>query len=128
MRIAAMILGILGGLTGLVAATFALSLGGINSAVGGTADTTSTMSGLGAAAFAFSVLALVGAGLAMAKPRLSALLLLIAGLGTLISVSWFAIFPTPLELIASLLAFLGRGRRGVPVIATVPASSDQVVQ
>ncbi len=44
----------------------------------------------------------------MGKPRAGALLLLIAGLGFLVSVSWFAIITAPLFLFAALLAFMGR--------------------
>jgi hypothetical protein len=108
MRIGALVLGIVGGIFGIVAALLALSIGGIGSAVG--AQGAGTVLGLAWWAFGFCLLGFVGAGIAMAKPGLSALLLLIASVGFLISVSWFALITAPLFLIASLLAFAGRGR------------------
>ncbi len=114
MRGTAMVLGILGGLCGLLMALLTIGGGLLNAGVGGQADTTATLGGFGAAGLAFSVLAFIGAGLTLTKPRAAAVLLLIAGVGTLVSLSAFAILATPLLLIAALLAFLGR--RPAPVL------------
>lgn len=106
MRIAALILGVVGGIFGIIAALLALSIGGIGSAVG--QEGAGMIVGLGWSAFLFCLLGFLGAGLAMGKPRLGALLLAVSGFGFLVSVSWFAIITAPLFLIASLLAFFGR--------------------
>ena len=113
MRIAALIIGIIAGLFGILSAVLALAVGGI----GGS----STVVGLGWSALAFCILGFLGAGLAMGKPRLGALILLIAAVGVLISVSWFAVIATPLFLIAATLAFFGR--RGEPERITIQTSS-----
>lgn len=117
MRVTALVLGILGGLAGLVMSILALGMGGLNAAAGGAADTSTGLAGLGALGFVFSVVAFVGAGLSMSKPRAGALLLLVAGIGTLVSIGLFALFATPLELIGALLAFLGRAPRVKPAPA-----------
>jgi hypothetical protein len=109
MKIAAMVLGLIGGVIGLVAAGFALAVGGIGSVVG--AQGAHTVVGSGWAALALSVLGIVGAALALARPRFAAVLMIIAALGGLISVSWAYIVAFPLLLIGGLLAFFGRGSR-----------------
>ncbi len=63
---------------------------------------------LGWSALAFSLVGLVGAALALAKPRAAAAIMLVAGIAVAISVSLFAVIATPLFLVAALLAFLGR--------------------
>ena len=111
MRVGALVLGVVGGIFGLIAALLALGIGGAGSAFG--TQGSGTVVGLGFSAIAFSLLGLLGAGLAMAKPRFAATLLLVSAIGFLISVSWFALITTPLFLLAGLLAFLGRGRTAV---------------
>jgi hypothetical protein len=109
MRVAALVLGVIGGVFGIFASIFALGVGGLGSAVG--SQGASTVIGLGWSAMFFCLLGFLGSGLAMAKPKAAALLLLISALGFIVSVSAFAVVTGPLFLIASLLAFLGRGPR-----------------
>jgi hypothetical protein len=104
-RVAALVLGIVGGVLGLLSAVFALGIGGIGSVAG--TQGAGTVIGLGWSAMGFAFLGFLGAGLAMGKPRLGGTLLLIAGIGFLISIS-FAVLATPLFLIAALMAFMGR--------------------
>jgi hypothetical protein len=99
MRMAAMVLGIVGGIFGLFSAVLALGIGGIGQNVGSEGAGLTTT--LGALAFVWSLLALLGAGLALNKPRLAAGLLLVAGIATIISISFFAILAAPLELLAA---------------------------
>ncbi len=106
MRIAALILGVVGGIFGLIAALLALEIGGIGAAVG--SQGAGLTIDLGWSAFGFCLLGFLGAGLTMGKPPAGALLLLIAGLGFLVSVSWFVLITAPLFLFAALLAFMGR--------------------
>lgn len=106
MRIAALILGVIGGLFGILAALLALGIGGIGSATG--QQGAGTIVNLGWSAFLFCLLGFLGSGLAMGKPRLGAGLLAVSGLGFLVSVSWFALITTPLFLMAAMLAFFGR--------------------
>ncbi len=114
MRVAALVLGIIGGVFGIFASVFALGVGGLGSAFG--TQGANTIVGLGWSAMFFCLLGFLGSGLSMAKPRAAALLLLVSGLGFIVSVSAFAIVTGPLFLIAALLAFLGRTpRRAQPV-------------
>lgn len=71
MRIAALILGLIGGVIGLFAAGLALGIGAIGGATG--AQGSGTVVGLGWAALALSVVGIVGGALALAKPRAAAL-------------------------------------------------------
>ncbi|MCM8748133.1 hypothetical protein NET02_03155 [Thermomicrobiaceae bacterium CFH 74404] len=114
MRIAALILGIVGGVLGIVAGIFAMTVGGIGAAFA--AEGAGTVTWLGFAAILLGVLGIAGGGVALRYPRASALMQLIAGLGGFIAVSLFWI-PAGLCLLAgALLAFLGR-RPASPVAA-----------
>jgi hypothetical protein len=117
MRVSAMVLGIIGGILGLIGALLGLSLAGANAALGGQADATAWGGGASTLALVSSVAAFIGAGLTTTKPRAAATLLLLASIGTLLGLGLFAILATPLQLIASLLAFPGRAPRvrAVPV-------------
>lgn len=106
MRVAALVLGIIGGVLGLLAALFALSIGGIGAAL--QSEGASSVVSLGWSALLFCFLGFLGSGFALSKPRFSSLVLLVSGIGFLISISWFAVITTPLFLMASLFAFLGR--------------------
>jgi hypothetical protein len=109
MKIASLILGIIGGIIGLFAAGFALGIGAIGTATG--AQGSDTVTGLGWAALALSVVGIVGGALALAKPRLAAVLMLIAGIGGFIAISLAYVVSGPLLIIGALLAFLGRAKR-----------------
>jgi hypothetical protein len=112
MRITALILGIIGGLAGLVAALLAVTVGGIGSAVG--AQDAGMVGGLGIFALVLAIVGLAGAGLALSKPRLSAGLLLASGLLGFLAVSLFWLFAGLLLIPASAFAFFGRAK-GAPV-------------
>jgi hypothetical protein len=106
MRTGAIVLGIVAGLAGLVSAVLALMVGGIGAAV--EAEGASQVIGLGWSALGFSLLGLFGAAMSIAKPRLAALVMAVAGIAVAISISLFAVIATPLFLVGALLAFLGR--------------------
>jgi hypothetical protein len=109
MRTGALVLGIIAGLAGIISAVLALFVGGVGGAF--EAEGAGTVVGLGWSALFFSLLGLVGAALSLAKARLAAAIMLVAGVAIAISVSLFAVIATPLFLIAALLAFLGRHKR-----------------
>jgi hypothetical protein len=106
MRIAALILGIIGGVFGLLNALLALGWGGLGRALG--TQGANQVVGLGWMAFIFAFLGTVGAGITLAKPRLGALMLLIAAIGMSIPISGYAVVAGAMFLIAALLAFMGR--------------------
>ena len=105
MKIASLILGIIGGIAGLIGATLALGVGGLGSAFD--ASGASEVVGLGWSAFLFAILAIVGAALAIAKPKISGWMQLIACIGGLISISAFWAPSAILLLISSILALVG---------------------
>jgi len=112
MRTAALVLGIIGGVLGIIAAILAITIGGVGQAVG--AQHAGEVTGLGFLAFAAAVVGIVGGALALSKARVAALLMLIAGVVGFIAVSAFWLLSGPLLLIGALLAFLGRAPKAIP--------------
>ncbi len=105
MKIASLVLGILGGIAGLIAATLALGVGGLGAAFD--AEGASTVIGLGWSAFLFALIAIVGGAIAIAKPKVSGWMQLIACIGGLISISAFWTVSFILLLMGSIFAFVG---------------------
>jgi len=105
MRIASLILGIIGGLAGIVGAVFALFTGGVAGAFG--VEGSSTVVGLGFSAMFFSLLGLVGGALALSKPKAAGVMMIISAIGGLISISMGYIIAFPLLLVAGILALFG---------------------
>ncbi len=120
MRIAALVLGVIGGIIGLFGAGAAIAIGGVGAAVG--AQNAGTAIGGGWAALALSVLGIVGAALAMAKPKLAGWLMLIAAIGGFISVFLAYIVAGPLLVIGGLLALFAK--KSHPVTAQVAGPAN----
>lgn len=106
MRIAALVLGIIGGIIGLFAGGAALAIGGLGSAAG--AEGAGTVVGGGMGALLLSVLGIVGGALAMAKPRLGGALMLVAAIGGFIAVSLAYLVAGPLLLVGGLLGVFAK--------------------
>ena len=124
MRVAAMVLGLIGGVIGLFAGGFAIVVGGIGTAT--QSDRAGTVVVLGFIALGLAVVGIVGGALAQAKPRVAAVLMLVAGIAGFIAVSLFWIVAGLLLLIGAVLAFLVRAPKSAaapPVPATSPAVS-----
>lgn len=85
MRIASLILGILGGLFGLGGAILVFFTGGVAGAF--SAEGADTMVSLGLAAIPFAILGIIGGSLAMSKPKIAGWLMLISAVGGTISIS-----------------------------------------
>jgi hypothetical protein len=80
---------------------------------------------LGFIALGLAIVGIVGGALAQAKPRVAALLMLIAGIGGFIAVSAFWIVSGLLLIIGAVLAFLGRAPR-TALPSSVSATPPQV--
>ncbi len=92
MRIAALVLGVVGAVFGLIAAVLALGIGGVGSAFN--AQRAGTVVNLGLGAIGFAVLGLIGGSVAIAKPRAAAALLSIAADQRTAARRWlFDLFP-----------------------------------
>ena len=104
MRTTALIMAIIGGVFGVIMALLALAVGGI-------ADD-STVKALAAAAFAFSIIGMIGGGITGTRAGWGASLLLVAGIGIIVSISYFGILPGIFFLLGSLSpSSLGVARR-----------------
>ncbi len=109
MKIAALILGIIGGIAGLFGAIFALGIGGIGTAVG--AEGATSMAGSGLAALALSLLGIVGGSMAIAKPKAAGIMMLIAAVGGLIAVFVAYIVAFPLLLTGGIMGLVGAKKK-----------------
>jgi hypothetical protein len=104
MRTGALVLGVLGGIFGIMSAALAFIIGGLGDFFD--AEGAETVVRLGWSALFFCLVGLVGAGLAIVRPLVAAVLMLISAIGVTISISLFAIIAAPLFLVGALLAFL----------------------
>lgn len=116
MRIAALILGILGGLFGLGGAVFALGVGGVASAL--QMDQGKAVVGLGFAAIPLAILGVVGGALALARPKLAGVLMLVSAVGGTIAISAGYVIAAPLLAVGGLLALFSRDAGKAPGQAT----------
>ena len=105
MKIAALILGILGGIAGIVGSILVLVLGGIGSAIGG--EGAGTVATLGWVALLLSLVGIVGGSLALAKPKIAGIIMLLMGIGGLICISLGYVVAGPLLIIGGILALVG---------------------
>ncbi|QQE78081.1 DUF4064 domain-containing protein [Alicyclobacillus sp. SO9] len=103
MKVASMVLGIVGSVFGIIAAIMAMIAGGIGGAFG--ASGASTVTGLGWGALAASVVGLIGSILVSGKPKAAAVLMLIGGIAGIIFVSYFYILPGILLIIPGIMSF-----------------------
>ncbi len=127
MRVTALVLGILGGIGGILGALSAMKGPLVAAGFSGQSNVTTGIALIAIFSFIFCVAGFAGAGFALAKPRLAALLLLIAAIGLILSLSVFAIFATPLFLLAALFAFLGRRpkkKAGADDVGATPVASQ----
>ena len=94
------VLGLIGGIFGFGGALFAIFFGAVDEAVSGG---TSEVTGLGWGAFLFSILAIVGAIVVKINPKIGGTLMLISGIGGIISISMFYVLATVFLVIAGLM-------------------------
>jgi hypothetical protein len=104
MKWAAAILGILGGVAGAIGAVVAIVVGGIGSAFG--AEGAESISALGIAALVLAIAGTVGGAIAVPKPKIAAVLMLISGIGGIIAVFAAYVFGGALLIIGGVLALL----------------------
>jgi hypothetical protein len=115
MRIAALVLGVLGAIGGFIGALIAFFFAGVVEVVdeisGAEKGVGEEIAILGLVAFAASVGGLVGGSIAIAKPKVAAVLMLVAAIVGVLSISVAFVPAAILLLIAALLAFLGRAEK-----------------
>lgn len=108
MRIAALALGVLGAAAGFIAAVYVVFIGGFGASIGAEGGERIFAQGLGAVGA--SAAGLVGAVLAMPKPKASAIIMGVSAIAGVIFVAAAFVPGTILLLLAALFAFLGRKR------------------
>lgn len=106
MRVAALVLGIIGGIIGLFASGVALFVGGLGAAL--QSQGANQIISLGWAALLLSIIGIIGGAIAMAAPKFGGGMMLVAGVGGFISVSLAYIVAGPLLIIGGLLAVFAK--------------------
>lgn len=106
MRIAGLIVGVLGSVAGFIGALLALLVGGLGGALD--VEGAGTVTGLSFVAIGASIVGLVGAVLSMVKPRLAASMMLASAIVGVVAVFVAYILATVLLLIGAALTFFGR--------------------
>ena len=109
MRLAGLIIGLLGAAAGFVGAVLAIAFGGLGQALD--AEGAGMVTSLGFLALGASIVGLVGAALSMGKPRLAASLMFVSAFVGTVAVSYAYVFAALLLVIGAGLTFLGRHRR-----------------
>ena len=109
MRVGALVVGILGSIGAFIGASCVVAGGAVLDAFG--EEEGAEIAGQGFLGFGASVLGLVGAAIAIAKPRTASVLMLVAAVVGLIVNGGFFIPGAILLGIGSLLAFLGRNEK-----------------
>ena len=107
-RTTELVLGIIGALGGFGGAFFALFIGEVDKAVSGG---NSGLSGLGASAFIFSIIAFVGAIMVKFKPKFGGWLLIICAVALIISISLFGVVPALFLLGAGLMGVIRKEKK-----------------
>lgn len=106
MRLAALILGILGGIVGILGGGAATLIGGVGQVL--EAEGASTVVGLGMAAIPTAILGIVGGAMAMARPKAAGIMMLISAGAGVIFVS-AAYYIAAIMLVAGgILALVGQ--------------------
>ncbi len=108
LRIAATILGVIGGIAGGIGATVAIVMGGISTAFGDIEG--ASITDLGYVALGLSILGVVGGAISIPKPRAAGVFMLVSGIGGAIAVSLAYAFGGALLVVGGILAFLGTPR------------------
>ena len=124
MKIAAMILGILGGIAGLGSAVIVLFLGGLGGALG--ANGADSISSMGVAAIPFSILGIVGGAMASTKSKAAALMMGLSAVGGTIVISMAYIIAGPLLLVGCILAYLSSREEKVQLKTAVDLLAENI--
>ncbi|MUG68849.1 DUF4064 domain-containing protein [Paenibacillus campinasensis] len=99
-------MGLIAGIFGIIASIIALFIGGVDAAF--SADGTSSITGLAISAMLFSILGIVGAAMAKAKPKVAGILMVVSGVAGLISISMFYILSAVLFVIGGFMGILSK--------------------
>jgi len=105
-QIAALILGILGGLFGIGSALGVMGLAGLGGALGVAGS--EGIAGRGVIALLFSILGLIGAGIVGNNPKISGILMLVSAIVGFLIIFPFYILASALFLAGGILALISK--------------------
>lgn len=108
MRNTARILGIAGGIVGIISALVVLLVGGAGEAIG--LPGAGFVTGLGWLSLVGSVVGIVGGAIAMTRPIVAAVLMLIGAILGFIGISWIFVLAGLLLIAGAVVAYMGRDR------------------
>ncbi|MBX6353726.1 MAG: DUF4064 domain-containing protein [Thermoflavifilum sp.] len=104
-----LVLGLIGGIIGFFMSLFAQFFGAVDKALNGSSE----VSHLGVAAMLLSLLGIVGSIVVRFRAKLGGIIMLVAGVGVVISISLFGILPGLLLAIAGLLGLFRKPNRTI---------------
>lgn len=104
-----LVMGIIGGVFGILASIFAMTVGGLGSAFG--AEGGDQIIGLGFAAMLFSILGIIAGAIAKSKRKLAGWLLLISGIAGFICISMFFTISGILFIVAGLMGVFSKNEK-----------------
>lgn len=99
MKLASLILGLLGGLFGIVAAFLSLFAGGVT----GAENSAIAMAYL---SIPISLVGLIGGAMAFAKPKAAGIMMLIAGVGGFVTITVAYLLAGPLLIVGAIMALV----------------------
>lgn len=110
MKIASLILGILGGIAGIFGAILGVFIGGVGGAIGTEGSSVVVIGGF--LAIFLSIIGIIGGAMAMAKPHMSGIMMSIAAVGGLIAISAGYIVAFPLLITGGIISFVVSKKEG----------------
>ncbi|WP_411552178.1 DUF4064 domain-containing protein [Paenibacillus lautus] len=99
-------MGLIAGIFGIIASIIALFIGGVDAAFSDSGS--SSITGLAISAMLFSILGIIGAAMAKAKPKVAGVIMLVSGIAGFISISMFYILSGVLFIIGGFMGILSK--------------------
>lgn len=99
-------MGLIAGIFGIIASIIALFIGGVDAAFSDSGS--SSITGLAISAMLFSILGIIGAAMAKAKPKVAGIIMLVSGIAGLISISMFYILSAVLFVVGGFMGILSK--------------------
>ncbi|OMG02699.1 hypothetical protein BK146_00985 [Paenibacillus sp. FSL R7-0333] len=110
-------MGLIGGITGIIASLLAMAIGGVDAAFSDSG--TSSITGLAVSALLFSILGIVGSAFSKSKPKLAGYLMLVSGVAGAISISLFYVLSGVLLIVAGFMGVLSKKKAGNSTVPPV---------
>ena len=106
MKVVALVLGIVGGIGAFIGAIIVLAIGGLGNAFH--AEGAGEIIGLGWAAVPFALIGIIGGALAISKPKVAGILMLVSAVGGFIAISAGYLFGGPLLIVGGIISLVAK--------------------